>query len=63
MSTDINNPMNICAYTIVTEKTITNMVKRVKDYIDSGWQPLGGVQVTIENGETVYVQTVVQYYN
>ena len=52
--------MNITGYTIVTEKSITDLEKRVKDYIAKGWQPSGGVTVVKDSGLR-YIQAVIQY--
>lgn len=54
--------MTIKNYSIITERNITGLVKKVKEYIRGGWQPLGGV-TAINDGKTLqYVQAVVQYH-
>jgi hypothetical protein len=38
--------MKITGYTILDKATDMDLINVVNEYIDKGWQPLGGVSVT-----------------
>jgi len=48
--------MDINEYTIIVDENITTLIKRVNNYIATGWWPLGGV-VKSDDG---YLQTLVK---
>lgn len=53
--------MKIVNYTLIEEHSITALEKRVREYVQVGWQPLGGVQVVKDNGKLRFFQTIACY--
>lgn len=51
----------ILNYTILYSSNIEKVIKDVKDDITHGWQPLGHVDTVIQNGTTLFIQTMVKY--
>ena len=51
----------IVAYGTVTRFTAPELVSEMTRLIVEGWQPLGGVSVTLIVKERIYVQAVVKY--
>jgi len=52
--------MSITSYTLLTEHSAAALEKRVKDYINRNWQPLGGVVVIKDDTGVHYIQAMVQ---
>lgn len=58
--------MNIIDYRIIEDISISGLEEQVKNLIECGWQPLGGVSSSFEDvgsdGKvTVYRQAMVKY--
>jgi len=51
----------IVSYIILHEIYVSDLEKKVMDYIRNGWQPLGGVCFVKGGFEDQYTQAIVQY--
>ena len=49
----------ITKYINVQSATIKGLQATVTEYLNNGWQPLGGMQI----GKIAFYQTMVKYYN
>jgi hypothetical protein len=48
----------VTEYGIISEGSIERLVKKAMQYIDKGWQPLGGA---VSYGNGFFLQTFVRY--
>ena len=55
----------VFAYTVVYDQEMEKVIKEVREAINAGWQPLGGISVCRAENETyantVYAQAMVTY--
>ena len=51
--------MNTTQYTIVRESDVHDLIDKVNAKIAEGWQPLGGVSVTLVPG-SIFAQAMVK---
>jgi len=51
----------ITSYTVVSNHNLSELVKRVKEYLDRGWQPQGGIETAIQDGGIQFFQAMVCY--
>lgn len=60
-----NETLEVVEYTVESSKTLEELIEKVQDRIDEGWQPLGGVSACkAENDDyvnEVYAQALVKY--
>ena len=60
-----NETLEIVEYTVETSKILEELIEKVQERIDEGWQPLGGVSACkAENADyvnEVYAQAMVMY--
>jgi hypothetical protein len=54
--------MRVIGYTILTSNVTRDLARGVREHINDGWQPLGGVAIdTDANGEFLMAQALVKY--
>lgn len=47
----------------ISNRNATKLIAKVQDYIDDGWQPLGGVAICYKDSQLTYSQAIVMYVN
>ena len=48
-------------YVVISDGRLSELKRRVKLYLEDGYELLGGVSVVIRDGSDVYYQTLVKY--
>ena len=48
-------------YVVISDDRLSELKRRVKLYLEDGYELLGGVSVVIRDGLDVYYQTLVKY--
>lgn len=50
----------ITNYCVIVSPDIDNFIQEVNDAVKEGWQPLGGLVITVIDGRVTYHQSMVE---